>query len=266
MTSRPIALEYLTFLGMPAVRFIELAAAAGFDAVGLRLHPADAREQVDDLRVGTSAHREVVSALQDVGVAVLDIEVFPVAADTDIRVLEPLLEAGALLGARFINIVADDPDLDRLTDTLSALSSLAAQYALRPALEPMAWKTVRDLRTAAQIAQAAGALVQLDALHLHRAGDDVAVVRGIDPSLWSYVQLSDAPSTPPSREPLHLRDEGRFARLIPGQGSLPVAELVEALPPHLLWAAEVPSLEERSRLGDSVYASVLHSAVAGLAA
>lgn len=259
--AREYGLEYLTLLDRSPESFIRVAAKAGFDSVGLRLHAADPQEGVPDLTLGTARHRAVAQTLEESAIELLDIEVFPVTATSDVRSWLPQLEAGAALGARYVNVVADDPDRVRLTDQLGKLAELCRPLDLMPALEPMAWKSVSGLKEASQIAQAAGIQLQLDTLHLHRSGDDVEVVRSIDPKLWAYVQWSDAPASPPSTIPLELRDEGRYSRLSPGEGELPLAELQSVLPDTLIWAAEVPSTSKRAQVGDLEHARSLRLAL-----
>lgn len=258
---REFGIEYLTVLGRSPESFVPLAASAGFDSVGIRLHSADPGEGVPELTEGSARHKALAKTLEDHDMRVLDIEVFPVSATTDVRRWRPHLEAGAALGARYVNVVADDPDIDRLTENLSALNDMCLPLGLTPALEPMAWKTVSRLKEASQIAATTGIKIQLDTLHFHRAGDDIEVVRSIDPDLWAYVQWSDAPATPPSTDPLELREEGRFARLAPGDGELPLGELKSALPDNLIWAAEVPSTSQRLRLGDLGHATALRASL-----
>lgn len=259
--AREYAIEYLTFLGRSPESFIRLAASAGFNSIGLRLHSADQGEGVPDLRVGTARHKALADTLRENAMGVLDIEVFPVTETTDVRSWKPHLEAGAAFGARYVNVVADDPDHVRLTETLAELAEICRPLNLMPALEPMAWKSVSRLEQASEIAQIAGIQIQIDTLHLHRSGDSAEVVRAIDPALWAYVQWSDAPATPPSTIPLELRDEGRYSRLSPGEGELPLAELQSALPDHLIWAAEVPSTHQRARVGDLEHARALRLAL-----
>lgn len=264
LASDVMGIEYLTFAGIPPEAFISLAADAGYGAVGLRLHGADADEVVPDLTAGTPRRREVAARLEDTGLRVLDIEVFAVTPTTDVRNWLPLLESGAALGAQFVNVVADDPDLSRLTASLHTLGEICAPLGLIPALEPMAWKTVSRLGVASRIAKDAGIRVQLDTLHLHRAGDSVDDVRALDPSIWSYVQWSDAPAEPPSEIPLELRQEGRSARLAPGLGELPLEALRDALPADLIWATEVPSATNRARVGDVQHAREVRAATEAL--
>jgi sugar phosphate isomerase/epimerase len=79
--------------------------------------------------------------------------------------------------------------------------------------------------------------VLVDALHLARAGQSPADVAALDPALFPYLQICDADAEPPE----DLLDEALHGRQLPGDGGLPIAELLAAVP-------DVPlSFELRSR-------------------
>ena len=63
----------------------------------------------------------------------------------------------------------------------------------------------------------------------------------VDPALLPYAQICDAgPDMPgPADTPALIR-EARTGRLLPGEGVLPLAELVAALPEGLPLAIEAP--------------------------
>ena len=84
-----------------------------------------------------------------------------------------------------------------------------------------------------------GGGILIDALHVQRCGTDWGSWRAVDPGLLSYLQLCDAPLVPAAcrrccgRPGCGDRDavlEARAARLLPGEGELPLSELLAALP------------------------------------
>jgi sugar phosphate isomerase/epimerase len=81
----------------------------------------------------------------------------------------------------------------------------------------------------------------IDALHFSRSGGLPEDVRTVDPSLFRYAQICDAgPDMPgPTDTPALIR-EARGGRLLPGEGVLPLKDLVAALPPGLPLAIEAP--------------------------
>jgi hypothetical protein len=70
----------------------------------------------------------------------------------------------------------------------------------------------------------------------HVALADLAALRAADPGLLTYVQLCDAPLAAPP-DPVH---EARAARLLPGEGQLPLPDLLTALPDGIPVTVEAP--------------------------
>ncbi len=249
---RVLALDHLTLLDVAPPDFVALAAGAGFDAVGLRIAPATAEESRWPMSPGSRMLAETVRRCQDGGVTVLDTETILLTAEADVAASEPVLETAARLNARYINAIGDDPDLPRLSDRFGRLVAMAAPYGIRAVIEFMAYKTVRTLDDALAIAaRSDGGGILLDALHIQRCGAEVGEIRRVDPRLLSYLQLCDAPLEP-------ARDaaaEARTDRLLPGDGSLPLAGLLSAVPPATAVAVEAPRLSRRGELTPAQFAA-----------
>ncbi|MGA1287876.1 MAG: sugar phosphate isomerase/epimerase family protein [Rubrivivax sp.] len=253
-TAHRLALAHLTVLEVAPPALFDLAARAGFDAVGLRVHPAapgtpeyplDARRAVEWRR-----------ARQQAGVAVHDIEMVPLAATTDVTRLAPMLDWGAELGATRLNVCGDDPDPARLADTYATLCDLAAPRGLTVEMEFMRWRAVGTLGQAlAVVGRAArpNGRVLLDLLHLHRSGGDAQALRAAPPQWLGSVQLSDAPRADPGNDGIVA--EAREARLFPGEGGLPLRDLLDALPTGLPMGVEVPTARTWPGLSDLERAS-----------
>jgi sugar phosphate isomerase/epimerase len=85
------------------------------------------------------------------------------------------------------------------------------------------------------------ASVLVDALHFSRSGGIPAHIGQVDPSLFRYAQICDASAdTPGPDDTPSLIREARTGRLLPGEGVLPLAELVAALPDGVPLAIEAP--------------------------
>jgi sugar phosphate isomerase/epimerase len=85
------------------------------------------------------------------------------------------------------------------------------------------------------------ASVLVDALHFSRSGGLPAHIGQVDPALFRYAQLCDAAAEMPgpTDTPALIR-EARTGRLLPGEGALPLRELVAALPAGIPLAIEAP--------------------------
>jgi sugar phosphate isomerase/epimerase len=250
---RPLALASLTALHLPPPDLVRYAAAAGFDLVGaLRLVPASDGTGAD--LVGDSALRRATGrALTDAGLGVLDVEVFRLGSGTAAAAAEPLLAAGAELGGRFLLTAVEDPVPERRAEAFGELCRLARGYGLRCVVEPMVFSALRTPADARALLEAAGADdagVLVDTLHLARAGAAPADLDALGPGRLPYVQLCDAASAAPAAtDPDGLRravQEAVGHRLPPGEGVLPLAEVLARVDPAAPVSAEVPNPAART--------------------
>lgn len=251
----PAALAYLTVAGASPLEEIEAAAHAGFSGVGLRF-AAPAGVSLPVPVVGDKhALRAIRARCAATGVPVLDVEMIVLSPAFAPAAQQPLLEAAGEVGARFVQVVCEEPDPLRAADILGDLAERAAPLGLTLALEFMRFRALRTLAEAAAMVERSGAHnvgVLIDSLHLARSGGHPDEVQGLDPQRIAFAQLCDAPATPPRDD--ELLAEARNDRLYPGEGALPLRELLKRLPPHVPISLEVPrwanaraSVEARAR-------------------
>ncbi len=224
---RVLSLAAGTVLDASPEQAVAEAAAAGFQAVGLRWTPG----AVDPMTVRR--------LLDDTGIALLDLEVVRLDPAAPVTAHRPLVEVAAALGARFLLAVSQHPDPGRTSDELAQLADWCAPSGVTVAVEAMRFTTVPTLAAAAALAPPGVALL-VDALHLHRGGESPADLRPLAHRV-GYLQLCDAPLAAPPGGVDALAAEARHARSFPGEGELPLADLVAALPADLPCSIEVQS-------------------------
>jgi sugar phosphate isomerase/epimerase len=249
VTMKPLSLAHLTVLDVGPPRLIGLAAEAGFRAVGIRLCSPMPGGVAYPMRAGSLELRETRRHMQAHDVAISDIEVVRVAADTNVQDYAGAFEAAAELDAHRACINIDDAERARVIDQIGALCDLAAPFGLALDIEFMIWRPVARLEDAVDVVKSTGksnAFVLIDALHLIRSGGTVAQVATLDPALIGSVQLCDAPLVSPPQS--GIIDEARGNRLLPGDGELPLRELLATLPKDVPLAAEVPLARETDPL------------------
>lgn len=239
------SLAHLTVLDSSPVDVVSIAADAMLDAVGLRFHP-DPRfpdePRYDTPSVSGPMFKETKRRLADTGLAVLDVEVVRLLPDTDPESYVPLMEMGAELGAGYIVALGSDPDEARTTDNFSRLCGLAEPFGLTMMLEFVRYNEVRSMAQAHRIITATGASngkMLIDTLHFFRADETPDGVGTLDPSLFPYIQICDGPLAPPPGD--GIRIEGRTDRMYPGEGGLPLAELLAVLPEGIPLSVEAPN-------------------------
>ena len=111
------SLAALTVLDLAPPALIDIAAACGYDAVGIRLLPAmpgGIAYPLDD----EASLKETLDRLDATGIKVADLEVVALRPETDIAAFSAFFETGARLGAKHILVAAYDPDLGRFRDSL----------------------------------------------------------------------------------------------------------------------------------------------------
>lgn len=215
---------------------VAAAVEAGWPATGI-WHAPDTWTRATTMAVRDRA--------ADAGIAILDIEVIWLKPGPDDPAHFAAIDAGAAIGARNVLIVSSEDDAGRAAAKLNRLGNHAAAAGLRACLEFAAFTTVGSIERAVDLIDAAdcdnlGLLI--DPLHLARTGGSPADLARVDPQRFPYAQFCDAPAhgPPPSDVPEIIR-EALDLRLMPGDGGLPLDDLLVALP-----AATPLSIELRS--------------------
>jgi sugar phosphate isomerase/epimerase len=239
---RDIALAVLTVLELSPVEMIGVAARCGYSHVGLRPLAATADEVHFPILTDAALRRDTLSALDDHGLGVLDIEILRLKPETRVAEFESVLAFGAAFGARFALVAGNDPDLSRAADNLAALCELSAAYGIRPHLEFMPWTNVPNMAAALDVANATGrdnVGLLVDAFHLNRSGGTATDVPLNDPR-FGYVQLCDIAGPVPADMADILR-EARAERLFPGEGDCPLLALLRRLATGIPISIEAPA-------------------------
>jgi sugar phosphate isomerase/epimerase len=240
---RPLlSLAPLTIVDADPVRLLECAAAAGFDAVGLRILPPLPTDTIVPVIGEPSLQRRIREKLRDTGLSVLDVEAVWLMPHVVVAELLPALDLAAELGARYVLTVGHDPNWHRLCDNFSGLCAAAQTRGLRVMLEFIPYAECASLAEAHRLLLSAppgSAGLLVDALHLSGSHGRSEDLNNYDPRLFSYIHLCDAPKRAPP--PAALRHEARAGRLYPGAGALWLQDFLAAFPVNTPIAVEAPN-------------------------
>lgn len=238
----PLSLAYLTVFGCPPVEHVQAAAAAGYDAAGLRLIAPHGLELAHPIVGDKALIRQIKAVAADLGVSFLDGEVFTLLPQTDVEAWLPVIETAAEFGMPIMQITSEDPETSRAADNLGRIADVAGRHGIKMAIEFMRWRAAATIEDAAALAKASGrdnVGILLDALHLSRSGGSPASVAALPGELMLYLQLCDAPAAQPTSDADAVA-EARGARLLPSDGDLWLKELMAQLP-HDIWiSVETP--------------------------
>lgn len=243
---RVFSLAYLSSHRCTPAQAIRVAAATGYQFVGLRLWPNAAGAPQQHLLGHPQALRDTLAAQADTGVGVFDLEIIRIGEQFDPHTWDALYDVGAALKAKAILVAGDDPDEARLTQNYARLCEVMAPYGLTADLEFMPWTAVPNAQTALRVVTNAGtpanAGILVDALHVGRSHTTLADIRVIPRQLLHYAQLCDAEAGTHfgTEQMIHT---ARCERLLPGDGSIDLAGLMAALPADLPISVEVVNFE-----------------------
>ena len=237
-----LGLEYLSVFGLEPVAFIHLARDLGVSSVGLNMRgAANALSQPSDVGFKDSAERRraITQALRDTNMALTLVEGISITSTSSVDDLARDLDHLVEMGAASICFVSVEKDRARSVAQFRQLTELAAARGITTTTEVGAG-VIRNLQAALDLAAAVdhadfGLLV--DTMHFFRSGATVADFAAIDPTLIRHVQLCDVPM--PAVIDSYM-EEALFERRAPGDGDLPLAELVGHIPAHTTIGLEIP--------------------------
>ena len=231
----PIAIGAQVLRNLRPENAIFAAAAAGFVMAGVWIDPV----------TWTSADtRAVRSAFRASGVLPLDAEVIRIGSDQRHEDQLRLIEIAGEVGIANIITISLTRDVTTTISTLSMLARRAEQAGTRIVLEFAPFSAVPTLETALAVVTKAGPGIGIlpDPLHLQRSGGHPAALGRIPNERLSFAQICDAGEALLGATPEQLLAEARHDRRNLGDGILPLAEYVRALPFGLPLSLEVRSL------------------------
>jgi sugar phosphate isomerase/epimerase len=212
-------------MNLPPLEYIDAAARAGYDGIGLRLYPSPGMPFF--ATVGDAdAESKVRQAVRDAGVPVLEVFTCYLQPEMDLEGMKRAHAIGAELGARWALVIGDDDDWGRMVDNYGRLCDNAAEFGLTCTLEaPVNRRKLTTLDLNLKLIADAGrsnAGLSIDPVQFMRAGHQMSELRKVDPKLLPYTQICDCLTSTPM-EPYCM----------PGDGIVPLKEMLDIMPEGL---------------------------------
>ncbi len=218
------------------IREIVAAAVAGeYDAISIWPQDVD-RARADGLDLP-----DIRRLLDDHGLVVADVDpllswsdlVLPKPGEAMIELApeESFYEIGEALDARSINVVhgfGARLDLDRAAADLARVCRRAKEHGLFVTFEFLPWSGVPDVTVCLDLLDRTGcdnATIMFDSWHWFRGARDLDALRAIPGERIGSTQFNDAPELASDNLPA----ESMQARLSPGEGVIPLVDLVRTL-------------------------------------
>ena len=242
---RILSLASGTLTEFGPVDVVHAAAAAGFTASGVWF---------DAATWNAATTRAVRDAFKETGIAPLEIEVIMLGNPADDVMHRRLLDAGAEVGVTEAIVVSNEADVGVTANLFASLCEHAKSRNINLCFEFLPIFAIRDLSSALRVlalASQPNAKLLIDPLHLARAGSTPTDLESLPSTLFSFAQFCDAPATLPNPTHASLLEEAVHGRLDPGEGALPLRQLLDVLPQNIPLSMEMRSRRLRERFPDA---------------
>jgi sugar phosphate isomerase/epimerase len=219
------------------LEYIDIAARAGYDGIGLRLYPSPGMPffpVVGDAALMT----RVKGAIRDTGLKVYDILTCYITPELDLEAMKRAHEFGAEIGAGYGLVIGDDPEWDRMVQNFARMCENASQFGLVLALEApenrLALTTLDLNLKLIEDSGATNACIDIDPVQFFRSGGSIADLKSVDPALMPYTQLCDT-----------TEKEAGAPLCMAGDGIVPLHELLDVMPDGLPLSIEYHHRDDR---------------------
>lgn len=238
-----LGLDSQTMFGMPPVDHINIAAELGCANVSLSPGPVPWKADrfpswslLDD----AGLRRQTKAALREGGVTLALADGFTIRSSTEAGERTAHFDMVAELGAQRVCAVSMEDDPGRALDQMAILAELADERGMGFVFEfapPHTFGTLDAAYAAVKELGRVNASLLIDTMHLVRTGSTATDLARIPRAAIGYIQVSDAPLL--GNGPNYY-EEASFERLLPGDGEIPLEDILDALPSNLPVGLEIP--------------------------
>jgi sugar phosphate isomerase/epimerase len=260
----PLQAIALCAINLPPKEFAVQAKKAGYEMMGLRIHPIVPGALAHEFKAGTPEIRDFKKFLADTGIVLHGVDGFAINSDTNPAEFHQVMDACAELGVKNLTLCGDAPDKQKFARILQDMADYAAPRGFNIDVEFMIWRTIGTLEQAYELVKMAdrkNCTIACDTLHLYRSGGSHEDIKKIPERYLGEIHLCDAVIDGPIDKKLvaaqragtlkvdsttgtpkgfeGVVNEARLGRLIPGVGELPLVEFLKVYPERPI-GVEVP--------------------------
>jgi sugar phosphate isomerase/epimerase len=239
-----LGIEMLSVFGMPPIEFVHLTADLGcrYITTGMvGFAPVETLHyQPFSFRNDRQLRRDLLAVMDDRDVSISLGEGLLIAPGVDVGSYATDLDIMAELRIPRINTVSLEPDRARTFDQLAALTELAGSRGIATCVEPVVGLSIADLPSAIAAVEYVNRdeiSLLIDTMHVARFGASADDLRSIPAEQIGYIQLSD---TTMQRRMRHYAEEAMYERMAPGEGEVPLLDMLAALPKDRVVGLEIP--------------------------
>lgn len=254
------SLAHLADIATPPPSFIRAAAAAGYDAVSLRILGRE-DDHAYDIAHDKAMMDGTRKALEETGLKCRDAELIRITDDFNAEECVPSLEAAATLGIEDITLTIPSRDREARISHFRDICRIASRFSMKVNLEPIIWSGIPDIIQARQLLERAGqpnAGLLIDIFHFHHSGVSPEEIRRCPQEWFTYVHMCDCFAAT-SRSIEDLQRDGLSRRACPGEGVAGIKKIMNCIPDHVTIPVvlEIPNKERLGKMGLEGYARLM---------
>lgn len=205
----------------PSLEYVAASITAGYDAIGIRTYRAPGLTYNFNPVVGQpELERDFKHALADSGLEIYDNYSFYLRPEMEWDLILPALEFGGEVGCKYVLVIGDDPEWQRMCDNYARLCEFVAPMGQTVTVEATV-RALSPIRVAVQFMEDATQSnigICLDPRQTFRDEHGFAALSAIDSKYLPYAQLNDSSPLLPN------------AGLLPGEGVVPLHDYLDSLP------------------------------------
>jgi sugar phosphate isomerase/epimerase len=196
---------------------------AGYEAIGIRLYRAPGRTYNYNPIVGNpTLMRDVKKAIPDLGLEMYDVYSYYLQPEMEWDLILPSLDFAGELGAKFVLVIGDDPEWNRMCDNMGRICDKLKPMGIRACIEAYA-TALTPMATAVKFCvdckdHNVGLCMDPRQGFRDEQNDSNVALKAVDRALLPYAQIND--STP----------YGSNNGVLPGEGNVPLFDYLDALP------------------------------------
>lgn len=210
--------------------YIDATRKAGYEGIGIRTYRAPGRTYNFNPIVGNKdLERDVKSALGDSGLEVYDLYSFYLQPEMDWDVITPALEYGGEIGCKYVLVIGDDDDWNRMVDTMGRMIDIIEPLGMKAVFEAFARHGVASRPILTPMATCVKFIQDCAPKYVGMCLDPRQQIReegsfeslkgvGTNRTLIPYVQLNDQ------------AEHGGSSGILPGEGFVPLYDYLAELP------------------------------------
>ena len=236
MVERLISLASGVVPELDPIETFKVAIKTGYNAVGLMVIP--------ERDLNSNTIRELTIMSKNENIRILDIEVLMLEPGDFIDDHLRILDLGGEIGAMHSLTVSNDSDINKTSEKFNKICNHAKDCGIKSVFEFLMitkYRNLDDVINVLDLTESENKGILIDTLHFQRANHKASDINNYNKNLFPYLQLCDGEKDLLNNEYEDYLDDALNGRSAPGEGNLPLKDIIKEFSLSLPFSLEVRS-------------------------